>query len=363
MKSKFMILFMSLILLGACSSKSTEDQKTSEIALITDIGTIDDHSFNQESWEGIIDFCKEHNISYKYYRPENKDDIAFYNEIQKAIEEGGAKVVVLPGFYFEATAAKVQNDFPKTKFILIDALPKPNESGTIDIRDNLVPVLFKEEQAAYLAGYVTALEGYTKVGFVGGAKIPAVERYGMGFVRGLQEGAKSMNKTIDLKYKYSGAFEPSTEVQMLGSSWYNEGTEIIFGSAGGAGQSIIKAAEDAYKRYIGVDVDQSYLSSKVVYSATKGIRKTVKNLLVENSEDKFPGGERLSVDLNNEGVGLAFDESRLNQIGKRDIKALLEKTKKEILDDKLVILTEHDEQGDVFTDQSLFPNLKIDYYR
>ena len=150
---------------------------------------------------------------------------------------------------------------------------------------------------------------------------------------------------------------------MLGSSWYNEGTEIIFGSAGGAGQSIIKAAEDADKRYIGVDVDQSYLSSKVVYSATKGIRKTVKNLLVENSEDKFPGGERLSVDLNNEGVGLAFDESRLNQIGKRDIKALLEKTKKEILDDKLVILTEHDEQGDVFTDQSLFPNLKIDYYR
>ncbi|MBK2402319.1 BMP family lipoprotein [Erysipelothrix sp. strain 2 (EsS2-6-Brazil)] len=363
MKSKWFIMLLSFVLLGGCSTQSSQEQTKSEVALITDIGTIDDHSFNQESWEGIIDFCKDHNVSYKYYRPENKDDIAFYNEIQKAIEEGGAKVVVLPGFYFESTAAKIQDDFPNVKFILIDALPKANEAGEVVIRDNLVPVLFREEQAAYLAGFVTALEGYTNVGFVGGAKIPAVERYGMGFVKGLQDGAKSKDKVIHLKYKYSGTFEPSTEIQMLGSSWYNEGTEIIFASAGGAGQSIIKAAEDADKRFIGVDVDQSYMSDKVAFSATKGIRKTVKNLLEANYKQEFPGGKRLIVDLLHDGVGLAYKEDRLKEINKNQVDTLIENTMQLIESKELIIQTEHDESGAIFSDKSQFSNLQIEYYR
>lgn len=363
MKFKKYVFVLILFLLFGCSTSTSNSQDKAEIALITDIGTIDDHSFNQESWEGIVDFASRNNVTYKYYRPENKDDNAFYNEIEKAITEGGARVVVLPGFYFEATAAKVQDDFPDVNFILIDAMPKKADTGDQTIKKNLVPVLFKEEQASYLAGYVAALEGYTKVGFVGGAKIPSVERYGMGFLKGLQDGAAMKNQTIHIKYKYTGSFEPSTEIQMLGASWYNEGTEIIFASAGGAGQSIIKAAEDTQKQFIGVDVDQSYISETVVFSATKGIRKTVTDLLEAIQNKSFPGGEVLTVDLNRDGVGVELSYERLKHVTKEEFNELVETTQERLNKQTLEIETEHDEFGLEFKESTAYPNLKIDFYR
>ncbi len=162
-------------------------------------------------------------------------------------------------------------------------------------------------------------DDYTKLGFLGGMAVPAVVRFGYGFVQGAETAAKEMNiAQIDMKYHYTGGFDATPEAQALAASWYQGGTEVIFGCGGAVGNSAMAAAEQAKAKVIGVDVDQSSESPTVITSAMKGLGDAVYTLLGDFYADKFPGGENLVFDASNKGVGLPMATSQFKSFTQAD---------------------------------------------
>lgn len=303
---------------GATEAAKTEGGNNYELALITDVGTIDDKSFNQGSWEGLVKYAKEHNITHKYYKPTEKSDAACLAAIDLAVK-GGAKVVVTPGFLFETSVYEAQTKYPKVKFVIIDAAPTKNKKT--DIKDNVLSIFYAEGQAGYLAGYAAVVEGYRNLGFMGGIAVPAVVRFGYGFIQGVNAAAKELNvpkDAITLKYTYLGNFAATPENQTKAAAWFNEGAECIFACAGGAGNSVMKAAESANKAVIGVDVDQSVESKTVITSAMKNLSDSVYNALASYYDNKFVGGKSVVLGAAENGIQLPMATSKLKKFTQAD---------------------------------------------
>lgn len=245
---------------------------TYEIALVTDVGNIDDQSFNQYSWEGVKQYAEEHGKTYAYYQPSEDSNDARVESITTAVEKG-AKAVVLPGFLFADAVGQVQDLYPEVTFIVLDTAP----SGAA--AKNTYSILYQEEQSGYLAGYAAVKEGYTKLGFLGGMAVPSVVRFGYGFVQGADAAAKEMSIQVDIKYWYANSFVPNDDIKTKMSGWFTEGTEVVFACGGGILFSGLAAAEEADKKMIGVDVDQGYVSPRIITSAIKGLTASVKYAL------------------------------------------------------------------------------------
>lgn len=249
---------------------------TYEIALVTDVGNIDDKSFNQGAWEGVVAYADANGKTYSYYRPSEDSTEARVETIKAAIDKG-AKVVVCPGYLFEDAIYQVQTEFPETMFLLLDGEPHTADYSTYETTANTHCILYQEEQAGYFAGYAAVKEGYTKLGFLGGMAVPAVVRYGYGFVQGVNDAAKEMGNAADVsvKYWYCDSFAPSDDIMTKMSGWYTEGTEVVFSCGGGIYLSAVAAAEAAGAKVIGVDVDQSAESDLIITSAMKGLTNSV----------------------------------------------------------------------------------------
>lgn len=304
---------------GANNDASNDNAKVDSdegyrIALITDVGTIDDKSFNQGSWEGVEKYGEEAGITYKYYKPVEKTTIAYEDTMKLAIE-GGAEVVVCPGYLFEQAVYELQVEYPDTKFILIDG--EPNDGATTptyETKENTLPILFQEDQAGFLAGYAAVYEGYTSIGFMGGMAVPAVMRYGYGYVQGAEYACEELGiDSVEVKYNYTGTFNASPEVASAAAAWYQSGTEVIFGCGGGIGNSIMSAAEDAGTVMIGVDVDQSSESDSVVTSAMKLLSNAVYDGVKSYFDGNFTGGETVTYDASVDGVGLPMESSKFEK--------------------------------------------------
>ena len=266
MKKLLCLLFISVMILS-CGSGG----KGYELALITDVGTIDDRSFNQGAWEGLKKYAEEKKIAHKYYQPAEKSTDAYINAIDLAVA-GKAKVIVTPGFLFETAVYKAQDTHPDVKFILLDGAPQDGTYTDFRIESNVYSVFYAEEQAGFLAGYAIVKEGYTNLGVMAGMAVPAVIRFGYGFVQGAEYAAQELglaSGTIKMNYTYVGNFNPTPENQTLATSWYQSGVQVIFAPAGGAGNSAMAAAEQNNGLVIGVDVDQSAESPTVITSAVK----------------------------------------------------------------------------------------------
>jgi basic membrane protein A len=329
MKKALALLLVVMMAFGlsACAPKastpaatpSTPTQSnTYEIAMITDIGTIDDKSFNQGTWEGIVAYAEKNKITHKYYKPTEQSTDAYLAAIQLAVD-GGAKVIVTPGFLFEEPIFKAQDLYPNVTFILIDGNPHNADYSTFKTAQNTVGITFAEEQSGYLAGYAAVKDGYTKLGFMGGMAVPAVVRFGYGFVQGAEAAAKELGITgLDLKYHYTGGFDATPEVQTLAASWYAEGTEVIFACGGAVGNSVMSAAEAAQKKVIGVDVDQSSESATVITSAMKGLAASVQSVLTDYYGKKFPGGQSLVYAADKKGVQLPMANSKFSKFTQAD---------------------------------------------
>ncbi len=302
---------------AASETASAGEDGKFELALITDIGTIDDKSFNQGAWEGLKKYAEEKNISHKYYKPTEKSNDAYLSAIELAVK-GGAKVIVTPGFLFEEPVYIAQDQYPDVKFILIDGNPHDADYN-YKTGDNTVGITYAEEQAGFLAGYAAVKEGNTKLGFLGGMAVPAVVRFGYGFVQGADYAAKELNvPEISMNYHYTGGFDATPEAQTLAASWYQSGTEVIFACGGAVGNSAMAAAEQANGKVIGVDVDQSPESQTVITSAMKGLGASVYTIVSQFYDDKFPGGQNLVFDATNEGVALPMDTSKFETFTQAD---------------------------------------------
>lgn len=294
------------MLLSACGPQ------TYEIALVTDIGDIDDKSFNQGAWEGVVEFAEENNKTHQYYKPTAVDNTEYVNTIDLAIE-GGAKVVVTPGFLFETPIFLAQDQHPDVSFILLDGVPHSADYSEFRQEDNVLSILYAEQQAGYLAGYAAVADGYRSLGFMGGMAVPAVVKFGVGFMLGAQSAATDENVEVTIQYHYTGDFADTPDNAATAETMFDAGVEVIFAAGGAVGLSVMSEAEKADKKVIGVDVNQgpggADLSDTVITSAMKGLGTSVVQALTAYYNDEFPGGEVWVLDASNDGVGLPTDEA------------------------------------------------------
>ncbi len=317
---------------GAIDYNSIPDTMESEdgkyqIAFITDVGQLKDQSFNEFTWNGVKAYASENGKSYKYYQPANGDkatDIDRYDAM-KAAADAGAEVIVAAGFKQQVALEDAVKDFPDVKFIFID--------GGVEGVENLASVNYKEEQAGYLAGYAAVMDGYTKLGFSGGGggTNPACNRYGYGFVQGVEAAAAEKDVDVEMRYswEYGVNFTGSPDLQAMLSGWYGAGTEAIFVAGGSMFQSGTAAAAANNGAIIGVDVDQSFQSDTVITSAMKDLAGSTMDVIgayYDGNWEEF-GGKVTTLGAEQDRVGIPTDTWSLEGWTVDDYNALYEKVK------------------------------------
>ena len=327
---KYIALLLALVMvfaLAACGSSEQPAAAGSEeaaapaasdvkVAMITDYGDITDQSFNQTTYEACKAFCEKNAVDFKYYKPTDDSTAARVEMIDQAIAEG-YNVIVMPGFAFAGAIAETQDLYPDVKFIALDvseyditsAFYKVDESGNVTeelldpsnephVSANVYSAVYQEELCGYMAGVAAVKLGYTKLGFLGGMAVPAVIRYGSGFVQGANAAAEELGKDIEINYVYGGQFYGDGDITAAMDTWYNAGTEVVFACGGGIYSSAAEAAAKVNGKVIGVDVDQAaqidgaYGEGMTVTSAMKGLAATVDTMLSEilaGNWDKFGG--------------------------------------------------------------------------
>ena len=307
---------------GTADGGSTETK--SNEAVIAEIiianGTIDDGSFNQGAWEGIKEYAEANNLSYQYYESaENTTDSQL--EAIKLAVENGAKIVVAPGFNFETTIYQAQDIYPDTKFVLLDGEPHDEAYENYKTNDNVACIFYAEQEAGFLAGYALVKDGFRNLGFMGGMAYPAVMRYGYGYIAGADYAAKELGLQegeVKMNYTYTGNFEATPDNQTLAASWYQDGTEVIFACGGSVGYSVMAAAEQTDTHVVGVDTDQYRDSETVITSAEKMLANSVIQALTDWGNDEFKGGATTTLDVTEDGVGIAIDTARFTKFTKED---------------------------------------------
>ncbi|WP_253290774.1 BMP family protein [Pseudoflavonifractor sp. MSJ-37] len=306
---------------SAAPSDGGDAAVVSKVALVTDVGTIDDESFNQACWQGVEEWSKANGVDYTYYQPTEDSTDARLVSITQAVNEG-ANVIVMPGYLFGEALATAQDQFPDVKFIAVDV--GSGDLGT-DAAANSVCITFAEEQAGYLAGYAAVADGYTKLGYLGGMAVPAVQRYGYGYVQGADAAAQALDKDIQINYTYGGQFFGDATITAKMEGWYQNGTEIVFACGGGIYTSAVEAAVQYDGMVIGVDVDQhpvgeaknedgsaKYSYNPFLTSAMKGLQATTETALDDLNNGNWDnyGGKFLTMSLaEGDYVGLPTDDA------------------------------------------------------
>lgn len=321
---KFVTLVLSAILLVSLVACGTDDapelKEDHRLYLITDKGTINDKSFNQGSYEGMEQYAHEIGVTPNYLRPNDVSTVDYLDSIEEAID-AGAEVIVTPGFLFEEAVFIAQDEHPDVKFVLVDGVPnnaKFDETHEEKVGENTVSIKYSEEQSGFLAGYAAVKAGFTDLGFMGGMAVPAVINFGYGYLAGANVAAEELGVEVQARYTYLGDFLESPEFKNQAGAWYNDGVEVIFASAGGAGNSVMAAAEDVDAKVIGVDVDQSAESDTVITSAMKDLKGSVYDAVKNAMEGSFDGGKQLVLGVEEEGVALPDNFDKLEGFTQAD---------------------------------------------
>jgi basic membrane protein A len=283
-----------------------------KVAMITDSGEITDKSFNQTTYESSKEWSEANGAEFKYYKPAGDNTDARVQAVETAISEG-YNVIVMPGYLFAGTVVSCAKQYPDVKFIALDCGEGDLlEAGVtaagekydytpsnwdfkkyVDI-SNVYCAVYQEELAGYMAGYAAVKLGYTKLGFLGGMSVPAVMRYGYGYVQGADAAATELGVTgVEINYVYGGKFAEDPAIKAAMDTWYANGTQVVFGCGGRVYISAAEAAKSANGKMIGVDSDQSstidaeYGKGMTVTSAMKGLAPTVKDTLTAIKDGKW----------------------------------------------------------------------------
>ena len=315
---------------GKTNADSIADEMTSsdgkyQVAFITDVGQLKDKSFNQGTYDGVKLYAAANNKSYKYYQPANGNEATDDDRIDamKLACENGAEIVVAAGFMQGGALAVAAEAYPDVHFVFID--------GWALGMENVAAIAFAEHQSGYLAGYATVMEGYTKLGFMGGGggTNAACQRFGYGFLQGAEAAAAEKNVNIEMNYSwaYGASFSASAELQTMATGWYQNGTEVIFACGGSMFNSISAAAAAEDAKVVGVDVDQSPSSATVITSAMKGLADATVWAITKHYENKWTeiGGIATSLGAKENAVGLPVATWSLKNWSVADYQALLAK--------------------------------------
>ena len=248
---------------SGAASEAAEGSNVSYVALCCDTGTIDDESFNQACWTAVQNYMGD---NCQYYIPDaDASDEERETMVRQAVSDG-ADTVVCVGYLYGASLAWAAEQYPDIRFIAIDVTQA--DIGTDSIPANCYCITFKEEQAGYLAGYAITKDGFTKLGFLGGIAVPAVIRYGYGYIQGIDAAAQETGNPVEVNYFYGGQFYGDANITSRMEGWYSNGTEIVFACGGGIYTSALEAATKNNGYVVGVDVDQNYIGANGVADGT-----------------------------------------------------------------------------------------------
>ena len=300
----------------APAEETKEEEPTEEpadnteyaVAMITDYGDITDQSFNQTTYEACKAFCEANGITFNYFKPAGDNTADRVAMIEKAVDEG-YNVIVMPGYAFGGAIVEAAPEFPDVKFIALDVakgdlleagVAKAGESYDynpdnwdlekyVDM-SNVYCAIYQEELCGYMAGYAAVKLGYEKLGFLGGMAVPAVIRYGYGYVQGADAAAQELGTNIDINYFYGGQFYGDANITSRMEGWYSNGTQVVFACGGGIYTSAVEAALKSNGYVVGVDVDQNYIGvngvadgsfayNPFITSAMKGLTEAVNTAL------------------------------------------------------------------------------------
>ena len=283
----------------APAEETKEEEPTEEpadnteyaVAMITDYGDITDQSFNQTTYEACKAFCEDNGVQFSYFKPAGDNTADRVAMIEKAVDEG-YNVIVMPGYAFGGAIVEAAPEFPDVKFIALDVakgdlleagVAKAGESYDynpdnwdlekyVDM-SNVYCAIYQEELCGYMAGYAAVKLGYKSLGFLGGMAVPAVIRYGYGFVQGVDAAAADLGLSdVTVKYVYGGQFFGDADITAVMDTWYANGTEVVFACGGGIYTSAVDAAKKANGKVIGVDVDQAGVIAN--YAGVDGLTVT-----------------------------------------------------------------------------------------
>ena len=299
---------------GNGSSKDSKDEDNFSIAMVTDVGGVDDKSFNQSAWKGIQDFGKDNGLSkgdngYDYLQSKSDAD---YSVNLNSLVRRDFDLVFGVGYMMDDAIADTAAENPDKYLAIIDSEVKA---------DNVASILFKEQEGAFLAGVAAASTSKTgKIGFVGGANIPVINRFEAGFI----EGAKAVNPNIDIQVNYTEVFDDASKGKIAANAMYSSGVDVIFHAAGATGNGVFSEAKERKAKdpnanvwVIGVDADQ-YAEGQVdektnvtLTSMLKGVDKAVVDIAKKAKDGDFPGGKTTVYGLHEDGVGLADSRGAL----------------------------------------------------
>ena len=296
---------------STAASTAEGGEKIVRVALTCDTGTIDVESFNQACWTAVSAYMGD---DCQYYIPEaDASDEDRETMIRQAVNDG-ADVIVCVGYLYGASLAWAADQYPDVKFIALDVakgdlleagVAKAGESYDynpdnwdlekyVDM-SNVYCAIYQEELCGYMAGYAAVKLGYKNLGFLGGMAVPAVIRYGYGFVQGANDAAVELGIAADVscEYVYGGKFSGDADITAYMDNWYaTKGVEVVFACGGGIYTSAAEAAAKVGGKMIGVDSDQSPIINQdadgmTVTSAMKGLAATVKTLLTDTVAGNF----------------------------------------------------------------------------
>ena len=323
MKRKIMAVLLAAAMTGSlagCGSTQNKNaadasEEKMKVAMLTDSGDITDQSFNQMTYEACKAWGKENDIEFNYYKPQSDSDEARTASVDQAVADG-ANVIVLSGYVFAPTVIDESDLYPEVKFLALDVSAgdicekgigegydyNPDHYNVTDYynEDNVYCCTYQEELSGFMAGYAAVMLGYRHLGFLGGMSVPAVNRYGYGYVQGADAAAKELGITDEVQVEYvcGGQFYGDADITAYMDTWYgSKGVEVVFACGGGIYTSAAEAAVKTGGKVIGVDSDQSatiddYKEGLTVTSAMKGLQVTINNVLdaiLDNEWDKYVG--------------------------------------------------------------------------
>lgn len=256
-----------------------------KIAMITDWGDITDQSFNQTTYEVCKAFADENGIPFNYYKPSGNSTAERIAMVDAAVADG-YNVIVMPGYAFGETLAECADSNPDVKFIALDVA---EGEGGFTATENVYSAIYQEELSGYMAGYAAVKMGCKHLGFLGGKAVPTVQRFGYGFLQGIDAAAAELNIVSDVtvEYIYGGAFSGDADITAVMDAWYAEkGVECVFACGGGIWTSAAEAAAKVGGKIIGVDSDQAPVidgmyraEGMTLTSAMKGLAPTIRDTL------------------------------------------------------------------------------------
>lgn len=340
MKRKIMAILLAAAITGSLAGcGSTQDKNAADaseqkmkVAMVTDSGDITDQSFNQMTYEACKTWGKENDIEFNYYKPQSDSDEARTASVDQAVADG-ANVIVLSGYVFAPTVIDESDLYPEVKFLALDVSAgdicekgigegydyNPDHYNVTDYynEDNVYCCTYQEELSGFMAGYAAVMLGYRHLGFLGGMSVPAVNRYGYGYVQGADAAAKELGITDEVQVEYvcGGQFYGDADITAYMDTWYgSKGVEVVFACGGGIYTSAAEAAVKTGGKVIGVDLDQSvtineYKDGLTVTSAMKGLQVTIDNVLdaILNDEwDEYVG--------KNENLGMESPDPAENYV-------------------------------------------------